>query len=268
MKKLVIFIFFFQFLILLSDFARASNDIHKEDPSLINIVYDVKSDYKAFYSNDNLIHMGIAYVVGGVMANTNIDESIRDGYQSNLRSSHSDDAARIAKMFGEGAYMIPLSLLAVVSGGIIPQQNRLSYIATWGRRSARAYFVGGPPTLLMQRFTGASRPGETSSGSHWKPFSDSNGLSGHAFIGAVPFLTIAHMSNKPFIRYFSYMASTLASLSRINDDDHYASQAFLGWCMALAATNAVVKTDLDKKSFTVMPRYVAHGFGIRVSWNW
>jgi hypothetical protein len=268
MRKMVIFIFFFPFLLFLSDFARASNDIHKEDSAFINIIYDVKSDYKKFYSNDNLMRMGIAYGVGGVMANSSIDENIRDGYQRNLRSSRSDDAARIAKMFGEGMYMIPLSLLAASSGGIIPHQNRLSFIATWGRISARAYLAGGPPTLLMQRFTGASRPGETDSGSHWKPFNDNNGVSGHAFIGAVPFLTIAHMSKKPFIRYFSYIASTLAGLSRINDDDHYASQAFLGWFMALEATNAVVKTDTDKKSFIMMPLYVAHGFGIRIGWNW
>ena len=39
--------------------------------------------------------------------------------------------------------------------------------------------------LLMQRVTGASRAGESDSGSHWRPFHDSNGVSGHAFMGAV-----------------------------------------------------------------------------------
>jgi hypothetical protein len=48
--------------------------------------------------------------------------------------------------------------------------------------------VGAPPLYVMQQVTGSSRPGEGSAGSHWHFLNDNNGVSGHAFIGAVPFL--------------------------------------------------------------------------------
>ena len=40
--------------------------------------------------------------------------------------------------------------------------------------------------------TGASRPAD-GQGSHWHMFNDNNGVSGHAFIGAIPFLAAAEM---------------------------------------------------------------------------
>ncbi len=62
-----------------------------------------------------------------------------------------------------------------------------------GVYASRAYLVGAPAMLLMQNVTGGSRPEEMDHGSKWDPFHDDNGVSGHAFMGAVPFLTLANM---------------------------------------------------------------------------
>ena len=113
--------------------------------------------------------------------------------------------------------------------------------------------------LAMQRLSGASRPGETDHGSHWKPFDDDNGVSGHAFVGAVPFLTIARMSKNSIIKYLFYGLSGLTAWSRVNDNKHYVSQAVLGWYMGWEATDAVFSTD-DKVNNVVFSPLLNHRY--------
>ncbi len=135
-----------------------------------------------------------------------------------------------------------------------------------------AYLVGGPANLAMQRITGGSSPGESSDSSHWRPFNDDNGVSGHAFIGAVPFLTLAGMSDSKFSVYLSYAASTLAGLSRINDNAHFPSQVFLGWFMAFEATGSVRESDKqgekggEKIRYSIIPSN--DGVVAQLGWRW
>ncbi len=97
--------------------------------------------------------------------------------------------------------------------------------------------------LAMQRLIGASRPGEAPSESHWEPFLDDNGVSGHSFMGAVPFITAAQMTQNPWLRGGLYVGSGMAGLSRVNDNRHYASQVVLGWWMAYIAARSVNRTE-------------------------
>ncbi len=123
----------------------------------------------------------------------------------------------------------------------------------FGKRVTRSYLVGAPPMLLMQSVLGGSRPGENSVGSQWKPFDDDNAVSGHAFIGAVPFITAAKMTENPWAKGVFYACSVLTPWSRVNDDSHYMSQAILGWWMAYLACNAVDDTQRESRSMTLTP---------------
>ncbi len=200
----------------------------------------VQSDYGNFYSGERWRRVGVAFGVAGVMANTQADQEIRNGYQDHVRSAGTDHLAGIAKDFGEGMYVIPLSLAAAGIGAALPQDA--GEVGAWGAQTFRAYLVGGPALLAAQQLTGGSRPAERDNAAHWRPFSDNNGVSGHAFIGAVPFITLAHMSDNTALRDSAYAASALAAWSRINDDAHFASQALLGWYMAYEATDAVAQS--------------------------
>lgn len=202
----------------------------------------VKRDYANFYTRERFKRLGIAFSVGAVMANTHIDQGIRDWYQGHLRTRNSDSVSKQLKKLGNGYYVIPVSLLAMGIGQLSDDPEQ-SLIWQWGQRSFRAYLVGGPANLLAQFTTGASRPLERPDASHWRPFQDWNGVSGHAFVGAIPFLTIVHMSDNRWLRYSAYFASSFAGWSRINDDAHFASQVFLGWYMAYESTNAVADSD-------------------------
>lgn len=206
-------------------------------PDVRQVWQSVKSDYGNFYTGERWMRLGAAFGVGGLMANTHVDQSIRNWYQDHAQSSTGDRLAKDFKNFGEVKYLVPLSL--AITGIDIAVPYDMGPVGAWGQQTLRAYLVAGPAMAVTQRLTGGSRPEERDDASHWRPLQDSNGVSGHAFVGAVPFMTVAHMSDNAYVRYGAYAASALTTWSRIHSDAHFASQALLGWYMAYEATDAV-----------------------------
>lgn len=204
------------------------------------------------------------FAAGAVMANTNVDQQLHNWYQEDVRSATTDNVSEVAKLFGEGYLILPALGITLAAGEIMDNQPHASVAGDWADQSLRAIAVGAPPLLATQVLTGASRPGESSAGSDWVPMHDNNGVSGHAFMGAVPFITAAKMSEDPLAKAGFYAASTLTAFSRINDDDHYPSQAILGWSLAYLACSAVSDTEQELKDyrFTTVP--VADGVGVGV----
>ena len=220
----------------------------------------IANDYSNFYSKDRLTKMGGVFLTMRVIANSKIDGNIQNWYQDKIRSQTTDDYAKTAKLFGEGKYLVPLSILA--SGAYYLDSD--SKIGNWGLNSARAYAVGLPAMWLMQYVTGASRPNE-SNGSTWNHFKDENGVSGHAFVGAVPFLTLARMNNNKYIKYASYAASALTAWSRVNDYKHYTSQAILGWYMAYESVGSIFDTNNKSNKVSFKPVIGNDFYGINIS---
>ena len=217
--------------------------------------------------------MGIVFGVAGIAANTNIDMNIRNYYQDNVRSDRTNswasdpkkDFTFNAKFFGEGKYLVPIALLSA-SVNLIDNDTA---VGNWGANASRAYITGLPAMWFMQAATGASRPDETPEGSIWRPFNDGNGVSGHSFVGAVPFLTIAYMNpDNKFIKYSAYVASAAAGWSRINDDKHFPSQVVLGWYMAWEAVDAVFDNNTRKKGLVISPMVDSDVFGVMARASW
>lgn len=234
----------------------------------------VIGDYKSFYASDRLLRMGIVFGVAGIAANTNIDMNIRNWYQDKVRNAQTDswasnaetDLSFNAKFFGEGKYLVPIALLSA-SVNLIDHDTA---VGNWGAYASRAYITGLPAMWFMQSATGATRPGDRPEGSSWTtPFGHSNGVSGHAFVGAVPFLTIAYMNpDNKYIKYPAYIASAAAGWSRVNDDKHFPSQVVLGWYMAWEAVDAVFDNSEKKKGVAVSPMVGLDGFGMMAKGNW
>ena len=148
--------------------------------------------------------------------------------------------------------------------------TKVGVIGEWGSRSLRMFVVGAPPLYVMQQVTGSSRPGESSAGSHWHFLNDNNGVSGHAFIGAVPFLAAAEMVENPWAKGGLYACSTLCAFSRVDVNAHYPSEVFLGWYLAVASSIAVNRTEIrfagiDMK---VVPLPVSNGSGVALEGRW
>jgi hypothetical protein len=207
---------------------------------------DIKDDYKNFYlSKNSLIQLGIGIGCAGILANTSMDGDIQEFYQDDVRSDATDDLSKVLKVPGE-FFITPPVLLGTYL------LFKESSAGEWASKSLRALIVGAPAGLLLQRVTGASRPSEGDS--KWRPFHDANGLSGHAFIGAVPFITAAKMNENPYMKGLLYGLSFLPGLSRINDNQHYFSQSALGWYLAYLSCNAVEKTNIrNETKFAILP---------------
>jgi hypothetical protein len=255
-----------------------------DDPSLNNpevgfretnsnsLFRDIVTDHGQFYSRHSLGLMVLGLGAGAALANTNADDFIsRDFYQESIRNADTDEyfeAMHNMKIFGEGKYGLPIYALAMGGGWILDESEFFDSAGEWGERSLRTVLVGGPPMLAAQWIVGGSRPGESHSNSHWEPFQDNNGVSGHAFMGAIPFLNAANMTDNPWLRGACYVGSGMAGLSRINDDSHYTSQAVLGWWFAYLAARSVNNTELENK-FTPLVQFSPDGtslFGVEYRW--
>lgn len=203
----------------------------------------IRDDYKNFYlDNSNLLRLGVGAGVAGLFANTSMDADLRDFYQDNIRGNSLDGISKALKL--PGSILVTLPALT----GIYLFSKDTPY-GEWAQKSLRAIITGAPAGLLMQSATGASRPSEGSS--KWRPFNDNNGLSGHAFIGAVPFITAAKMSEDLYLKGFFYGLSTLPAITRINDDKHFFSQAALAWYLAYLSADAVSKAGEAKEKTTL-----------------
>jgi membrane-associated phospholipid phosphatase len=174
------------------------------------------------------------------------------------------------KDIGEGRYALPIFGAAAATGLVFEGNPVGDVVGEWGSRSLRIFVVGAPPLYALQWATGASRPGESSAGSDWKFFDDNNGVSGHAFVGAVPFLAAADMVESPLLKGTLYVCSTFVAFSRMTDDAHYPSQIFLGWYLAWASARAVDATEMRFAGFevSVMPVPIGDLGGMAVQTRW
>jgi len=258
-KKTGASLWYFIVLCVFISVSDASSSFAGDDFSLKSELLNIKSDYSKFYLNgNNLLLLGLGISVNGISANTHLDKDIQNSYSDHVKNSATDDLSTWVKQPGEGLYTIP----ALIGGYIFLRDTP---VGDWSERSLRALAVGGPTTLFLQYAIGSESP--TEGGSGWKPFQSHNAVSGHAFVGSVPFITAAQMFDNIGLKITLYGVSILPAVSRINDNQHYFSQAFLGWYLGLLSCNAVYRTDhKDKETISVYPLSISgKGLGVIVT---
>lgn len=221
----------------------------------------VAEDYRNFYSCRNLGVVALGIGVAAPIANTNLDREFGEHYQESIRNAFTDDLSSVFKTFGEGRYLLPATAGLTALYYTLPQSAITEVPGQWAERSLRAYLVGAPPMYVTQMTLGAGRPGESLDSSHWTPLRDNNAVSGHAFIGAVPFLSAAKMTDQPLLKAGFYTLSTLPAWSRVNDDAHFLSQAALGWWFAYLAASVVDDTDSETR-YRFVPMAMSDGMGM------
>ncbi len=167
-----------------------------------SLVDRIVSDHRNYYDAQSFRVLAGGFLIGAAFANTKLDQEIQDHFQSNMRSPSSDEAYEFLhanKDLGDGWYTLPVFATAWAVGTVFDEPPWLATTGRWGERSMRSFLVGAPPLILAQLATGGSRPGETDHDSRWRPFQDNNGVSGHSFMSALPFINAAKMTRAPVV---------------------------------------------------------------------
>ena len=247
----------------------AVNDSTAEQPR--SLLGRVAQDHVNYYSPDTGLVVGVGTLVAATFAHTSGDEDIYAQVHRSVYYGDGHDWAiplHATKILGEGSLTLPVFAGAWLAGVAFSEVPLIDVAGDWGERSLRAFLVGGPPLLAMQYLTGGSRPLETPHGSDWRPFQDTNGASGHAFMGALPLLTAAEMIDWWPGKIAFFVVSFFPGLSRVADDDHYVSQALLGWTMAYVAVASVDRTEQPDRHLSLFPVVTADQVGAAVEYRW
>ena len=241
-----------------------------QHPRLARAGYKVLEDYRNFYSCESLTCLTAAFGAGALMANTGFDTTMQNAWQQGVTPTDVGTFFSDCKPIGEGKYALAVFGAAAATGIVLEGRPAGDLVGEWGSRSLRMFVVGAPPVYVLQLATGASRPGESSAGSQWHFFNDNNGVSGHAFVGAIPFLAAAEMVENPVAKGTLYVCSTFVGFSRMTDNAHYPSQAFLGWYLAWASSMAVSRTETHFAGMEVrvVPLPMADLGGLAVEAKW
>jgi hypothetical protein len=238
-------------------------------PRLSRAGHRVWEDYRNFYSCESLVCVTAAFGAGALMANTGFDDTMQDAWQRGVEPTGLGTFFSGCKDIGEGRYVLPIVGVAAATGLVFEGNPFGDVVGEWGSRSLRMFVVGAPPLYVLQMATGASRPSENV-GSRWHFWNDNNGVSGHAFVGALPFLAAADMVESPLLKGTLYVCSTFVGFSRMTDDAHYPSQVFLGWYLAWASARAVDATEVHFAGMEVqvvpLPIGDLGGMGVTTTW--
>jgi hypothetical protein len=238
-------------------------------PRLSRAGHQIAEDYRNFYDCEGLVSTAAAFGAGAIMANTGFDDTMQNAWQRGVEPTGLGTFFSGCKDIGEGRYVLPIFGVAAATGAVFEGNPVGDVVGEWGARSLRMFVVGGPPVYVLQLATGAGRPSE-GRGSSWQFWQDNNGVSGHTFVGAIPFLAAADMVESPLLKGTLYVCSTFVGFSRMTDNAHYPSQIFLGWYLAWASSRAVsmTETHFAGMEIRVVPLPMADLGGVAVEGRW
>lgn len=224
-----------------------------ETSAIARLTDDSLEDFRQYYDPESLGDLLIPLAIAGTLAGSNADHYVRQRIQQDFRDDTSDDISSVFLDVGDLAHnkiSLPIYALVMWGSGYSGDATNDTPAARWASRSLRANILGGTQAWVLTYMLGSHRP--RTGTSDWQPWNDNDGVSGHSFYGAVPFLTAAHMSENAGWKATWITLSTLPAFSRLNDDQHYLSQAVMGWSIAWLSTRTIAR-DEPASDFTVMP---------------
>ena len=213
--------------------------------------------------------------VGWITAGTGMfivpDDEINYTFQKDIRGSTTDSLADIFKPFGSTAFTLPGLAGFYIFGHVMENEKakRTTLIAT------ESLFITSLYTTVLKYAFGRARPhnADTShddSHLHFDGFSRKHNSfpSGHtATAFAIATVVANEYEETPYIKPISYGLATLAGLSRINDQKHWASDVFIGAALGYLTSKTLLRLHNNKKGqhFTIYPRADSRGGGIMLS---
>lgn len=206
---------------------------------------DLRQDFLTFYSQPFLQKSGLFLGTAGILANTGLDGVVRKEWPYSVHGRGSNTLSHIGEKVGSLCWIyLPIYTTGLLLGNATRDTLVGEPLFHWGYRSLRAGILGGVHQASLTYLLGSKRP--SNGPSNWQPFHGSTGVSGHAFYGALPFISAASLQQSPWAKAVFYGLSTLSGLSRIHTEHHYASQVLLGWGLAYLSVAAVSEVERPK----------------------
>ena len=185
----------------------------------------------------------------------NYDQDIQEWVQNN-RNTTSNGIAKIVKPLGDGRYTLP-PLGAFYLYGYLSENKKATRTALL---SLESFVVSGIFVQITKLIGHRHRPNANDGYDVWdgpslisnnKSFS--SGHSQTAFSVATVIATEYSQSN--IIPPIAYGLATLAALSRVNDNAHWASDAFIGSAIGYFTAKTILSLHDSKKdsSITIIP---------------
>ena len=206
-----------------------------------------------------------SWVAAGTGVFFMLDDEIKSKFQDN-RSSTTDDISELFEHFGNGAITLP----AVAGFYLYGRFGENEKIERTALLAAESFLVSGLFSTIIKVGVGRHRPNKDNNSSQYDGFSTSNKSfpSGHTTTAfAIATVVANEYEDVPLAAPLAYGVATLAGLSRINDNQHWASDVFFGAVLGYFTSKTILKLHSNKKGrhFTIYPRANYQGGGLVLS---
>lgn len=186
------------------------------------------------------------------------DEEIKDFAQRN-RSENSKQVMTIAKQFGEGIYVLP-AIGLTIAGGLITDSPKTT---DTGLLSLKSFILAQCVTQSFKLTTQRKRPSADAGKEFFHSWNRKNDSfpSGHSSIvwSIAPILAAQYQESK-WVAPTVYSIATLTSISRVHDNNHWASDAFTGAAIGYFAAKLVLGST--PRLLQIHPSPAINGIGM------
>lgn len=210
----------------------------------------MKDDFVGVISSpgkwDNTDFLRFSIFVGGGLILYVLDEDIQTWVQDNNTES-TEDVSRFISDFGHGLFIGGLALSLYAAGEIA---DNYSFRKT-GLLCLESWLTAGVIALSLKTLTGRARPYSGKGSMVFNPFasgSENHSFpSGHAVSAFAAASVIAGQTDSIVIDIFSYSLATAVALSRVNNNQHWASDVFVGSALGYFIGKKICVLNQDNK---------------------
>lgn len=155
------------------------------------------------------------------------DGDIQEWVQAE-RSPSSDDIAKMMSHLGDGGVLIGLMTALYASGEIFDSSS----LRKTALLSLESWLTAGFVVTSLKFVAGRARPGISESSRTLHPFSFRSRYtsfpSGHSVSAFAVATSIACQSRKTYVDILAYSLASAVALSRVHNNEHWASDVFIG----------------------------------------
>ena len=235
---------------------------------LLNFGRDFTDVYTAPKNWDGGDIIKLCAVTGAGVLLYAFDQDIKDWVQKQ-RAPAADDFFKVMSSFGNGFYLGG-ALIGLYAVGEFANENglrRTSLLSLESWLTSSVFVIG------VKVITGRARPRTGESSHSFHPFSQQTVYnsfpSGHSCTAWAVATTIADETDNPLVDGLAYSVATLVALSRVHNNDHWASDVFIGSAVGYFIAKKICALNRNRRneklsfSFELSRQRQAVGLSIR-----